>query len=116
MWFHVVFVHFLFSLASLHPPFPPFNPLLAHRREEEEEDDEGEEEEDGEEEEADDQSHPVSDSSSQGTHRYFRPTSVTVSPSLLTQYLPSFLFHLDYFHSLWTPALLYFVILVRFQL
>lgn len=86
--FHLLLCGFTLSLSNfsslsppLHPPVPPFNPqpLLAHHREEEEEDDEadkeeGEEEE--EEEEADDESHPVSDSSSQGTHRYFRPTTV----------------------------------------
>lgn len=85
---HLLLCGFTLSLSNfsslsppLHPPVPPFNPqpLLAHHREEEEEDDEadkeeGEEEE--EEEEADDESHPVSDSSSQGTHRYFRPTTV----------------------------------------
>lgn len=86
--FHLLLCGFTLSLSNfsslsppLHPPVPPFNPqpLLAHHREEEEEDDEadkeeGEEEED--EDEADDESHPVSDSSSQGTHRYFRPTTV----------------------------------------
>lgn len=86
--FHLLLCGFTLSLSNfsslsppLHPPVPPFNPqpLLAHHREEEEEDDEadkeeGEEEED--EDEADDGSHPVSDSSSQGTHRYFRPTTV----------------------------------------
>lgn len=86
--FHILLCGFTLSLSNfssllppLHPPVPPFNPqpLLAHHREEEEEDDEADKEEGEEEEEedeADDESHPVSDSSSQGTHRYFRPTTV----------------------------------------
>lgn len=86
--FHLLLCGFTLSLSNfsslsppLHPPVPPFNPqpLLAHHREEEEEDDEADKEEGEEEEEedeADDESHPVSDSSSQGTHRYFRPTTV----------------------------------------
>lgn len=87
--FHLLLCGFTLSLSNfsslsppLHPPVPPFNPqpLLAHHREEEEEDDEADkeegEEEEEDEDEADDESHPVSDSSSQGTHRYFRPTTV----------------------------------------
>ncbi len=58
--------------------------------EEEEEEDEGEGEEDEEdeedEEEADDESHPVTEPSRQGAHRYFRPSGF---PSA-KQFLPRF--------------------------
>ncbi|XP_047455681.1 FH1/FH2 domain-containing protein 3 isoform X2 [Mugil cephalus] len=54
--------------------------------EEEEEEEENEDEEEEDKEEADDESHPVSESSRQGAHRYFRPPGfpqcVAVSPFL----------------------------------
>ena len=114
---------FILSLSK----FSPLSPYLlstldpsSHYREEdeegEEEEEEGEEEEEEEEEEedeedeeeADDESHPVTESSRQGAHRYFRSSLIShfphiVSPShLYCKYCP--------------PTLLYFVILVRLRL
>uniref|UniRef100_A0A8C7ZK97 Formin homology 2 domain containing 3b n=1 Tax=Oryzias sinensis TaxID=183150 RepID=A0A8C7ZK97_9TELE len=70
-----------------------------------EEDDDDEEEED-EEDETDDENHPVTDSSSQGSHRYFRQIVMQRSLSKKSDSAPGFL---------WTPAFLYFVLLVWFQ-
>lgn len=83
---------FILSLSTFSPLPPayilPFllstlDPSSHHREEEEEEEEEGEgeeeeaeeEEDEEDEEEADDESHPVTESSRQGAHRYFRPTS-----------------------------------------
>lgn len=84
----------LSNFSSLSPAYIlPFllsnlDPSSDHREEEEEEEVEDEEDEEDEE-EADDESHPVTESSRQGAHRYLSPPPVmivvfphVVSPSL----------------------------------
>lgn len=63
-----------FLLSTLYPSSD-------HRQEEEEDDDEEEEEDEEDKEEADDESHPVTESSRQGAHRYLSPSQL-LSPSL----------------------------------